>query len=55
MTCRLSLVAVKRDWVPERLYRVLCKTVQPLMTKQPLRWLLHTEVDEFTAYRINRR
>lgn len=46
---------VKRHWVPERLYRLFTHEglFRNLATKQPFRWILHTDPDEFTLFRIN--
>ncbi len=44
--CNFGLVAIKRKWIPEWAYSFAVLLFgQTLPTKQPLRWMLHTEVE----------
>ena len=49
---RWGLVAIKRDWVPEWLYRWFTPNAG---TRQPWRWLLHrapTDIERARASRV---
>jgi len=43
-----TLVAVKRDWVPDWLYWLLCRRLPffgQITLIQPIRWILHRDVE----------
>jgi hypothetical protein len=41
-----QLVAAKREWIPEWLYALFVRSfLRRLCARQPLRWLLHEEID----------
>lgn len=50
-----QLSAIKRKWVPEKLYKAFSHHgfFKNWAAHQPLKFIFHREVDEFTDRRIN--
>jgi hypothetical protein len=49
-----ELIAPKREWIPDWIYKFFAYPISQLGTKQPFRWLLHRKLDPFTDKRVNR-
>lgn len=47
-----SVVRIKREWVPEWLFRIFCW--RDIACYWPLRQVLTREVDELSLWRVNR-